>query len=279
MKRMHRLLVITVVALALAACLSSPAQAAVPSNDGPGKAKAASGVGYSDSANVSQATAGRGDPTDCFNSASVWYRYTPRTTETINVNTIGSNYTTGIGVYTGTPGAFSKVVMCRAFDFKRWAALDLEVEAGTTYWFMVGVCCRNGRDGQAFDGPLQLQFHMTTPPGIEELAAADAGAVDRTDGEAHVTVSFRCDFVSSRTRVEASLRQRIGETFVARSSIFRRTTCGTSSSDRALTFRPRGDIAFGEGPAAVSLRLTACSRETGTCAQRRIAEEVVLAYP
>jgi hypothetical protein len=279
MNRLHRLLLITTVALALSFGVSSPAHAAAPANDEPVKAKAATGIGYSDSVNVSQATAGRGDPTDCFNSASVWYKYTPGTTETINVNTIGSNYETGIGVYTGRPGAFSKVVMCGAFDFKRRAALDLEVEAGTTYWFMVGVCCRNGRDGQDFGRLLQLQFHMTAPPRIDELAAADSGVVDRTDGEAHVTVSFRCDFVAGRTRVEASLRQRIGETFVARSSVFRRTSCGTSSSDLALTFRPKGEIAFGEGPAAVSLRLTACSPETGTCAQRRIAEEVLLAFP
>lgn len=278
MMRMHRLCFITAVALLLGVGITSPARAAVPSNDGLGSATSATGIGFSDSVNVSRATVGPGDPTNCSNSASVWYTYTPSTTETINVNTIGSTYETRLGVYTGTRGALTKVA-CRAFDYQRWAALDLQVEAGTKYWFMVGVCCRNGRDGQDFGRLLQLQFHMAAPPSIDGLAAADSGVVDRTDGEAHVTASFRCDFVAGRARVEAVLRQRIGETFVARGSVFQRTACGTSPSDHPFTFTPRGDIAFGAGPATVSVRLTACSRETGTCAQRRIAEEVVLAYP
>jgi hypothetical protein len=153
MNRMHRLSIITAVALALTAGIISPAQAAAPSNDGPGKARTATGIGYSDSVNVSQATSGRGEPSTCSNNASVWYKFTSSSTETINVNTSGSNYDTVIGVYTGRPGSFTQV-KCRNRGETRQAALDLEVQAGRTYYFMVGACCGNGRDGRASPGSL-----------------------------------------------------------------------------------------------------------------------------
>lgn len=266
-------------ALALAAGVPSPAQAAAPSNDRAGNARTATGIGYSDAVNVSQATSGQRDPTNCSNSASVWYKFTPDTTETVNVNTIGSNYSTFIGVYTGTPGAFTKVT-CHSFDFNRWAAMDLRVEAGKTYYFMVGACCGNGRDGQDYSRqPLLLQFRMLTPLSIEQLITPDTGTVDQADGEAHVTVSHQCNSAADRSRVEATLRQRVGQTFVARGSSSKRTACGASSSDVTLGFPPRGDIAFGDGPAQVSVRLTACSRVTGTCTSRRLTKEVILALP
>ena len=278
MNRMHRLAVITAVALTLAAGVTSPAHAAAPSNDGFGNAEAATGIGYTDSVNVSQATSGRRDPTNCANSASVWYRYTPTASQTINVNTNGSNYDTVIGVYTGGPGALTRVA-CRDDGFTSRAALDLEVQAGTTYYFMVGACCGKGRDGLEFQRqPLLLQFRMTEPLSIEQLAAGGTGTVGRADGEAQVTVSRQCTPAAEQSVVEASLRQRVGGTFVARSFSFRRAPCGTSSSDIALRFLPRGDIAFGEGPATVSVRLTACSRATGTCTRRSITGEVVLAF-
>lgn len=279
MNRMHRLCVTTAVALTLTAGVTGPAQAAAPSNDGPGRATVATGVGYNDAVNVSQATSGRRDPTDCANNASVWYTYTPLATERINVNTVGSNYDTVIGVYTGAPGAFTKVA-CVNWGLTRQAALDLEVQEGKTYYFMVAVCCGTGRDGQDYERqPLLLEFHLMAPLRIDQLAAADTGVVDRADGEAHVTVSRQCSHDASRGWLEASLRQRVGGTFVAKSFSYRRATCATSPSDSALTFQPQGDVAFDEGPATVRVYLGACSQETGTCARRRITEEVVLAYP
>ena len=278
MNRMHRLVVITAVALTLAAGVTSPAQAAAPVNDRLGSARAATGIGYTDSVNVSQATSGRSDPRNCSSNASVWYRYRASTTETINVNTSGSNYDTVIGVYTGRPGALT-AARCVDDSFRVQAGLDLQVEAGTTYFFMVAACCGRGSDGQDYGRRLRLQFHMAAPLHVDQLAVADTGTVDRADREAHVVVSRGCDQVADRAFVEARLWQLVGETFVARGSVFRRVSCGTPSSDMTLDFRPDGDIAFGEGSATVTLRLEACWEATGTCTRRRVAEEVVLAFP
>ena len=142
-----------------------------------------------------------------------------------------------------------------------WSWLGAAMQATR---FSYGVVCAPGQ-----------RYH---PAIIAQAAAASTGTVDRVDGKAHVTVSRRCN-ATGVGRWEASLRQRVGETFVARSSIFRRAACGTSSSDLTLTFPPRGDIAFVEGPATVSLRLLACSRETGTCTRRSVTDEVALAFP
>ncbi len=204
MNRMHRLAVITAVALTLVAGATSPAQAAAPANDRLGSARTATGIGYTDSVNVSQATSGRSDPRNCSSNVSVWYRYRASTTETINVNTSGSNYDTVIGVYTGRPDALT-AVRCVDDSFRVQAGLDLQVEAGTTYFFMVAACCGRGTDGQDFGRRLRLQFHMLAPLRVDQLAAADTGTVDRADREAHVVVSRGCDQVADRAFVEASL--------------------------------------------------------------------------
>jgi hypothetical protein len=278
MNRTHQVPVITAVALALAAGVISPAQAAAPANDRLGSARAATGIGYTDTVNVSQATSGRSDPRNCSSNASVWYRYRASTTESINVNTSGSNYDTVIGVYTGRPDALT-AVRCVDDDFRVQAGLDLQVEAGTTYFFMVAACCGRGVDGQDYGRRLTLQFHMVAPLRVDQLAAADTGTVDRADREAHVVVSHGCEQVADRAFVEARLWQLVGETFVARGFASRRVSCGTPSSDVTLDFRPDGDIAFGEGSATVTLRMMACWEATGTCTRRRVAEDVVLAFP
>jgi hypothetical protein len=278
MNRMHQVSVITAVALALAAGVISPAQAAAPANDRVASARAATGVGYTDSVNVSQATSGRSDPRNCSNNASVWYRYRAGRTETINVNTSGSNYDTVIGVYTGGPDALT-AAGCVDDNFRAQAALDLQVEAGTTYFFMVAACCGRGGDGQDFGRRLQLQFHMMAPLRVDQLAAADTGTVDRANREAHVVVSRGCGQVADRAFVEARLWQLVGDTFIARGSTFRRVSCGPPAADVTLNFPPNGGIAFGEGSATVTLRMVACWEATGTCTRRRVAEDVVLAFP
>ena len=117
------------------------------------------------------------------------------------------------------------------------------------------------------------------PLQIEQGRVAGTGTVDRADGDAHLTLSRRCNQVASGGRLFGTLQQRVEDTFVAHSFLFRRATCGTSSSDMRLTFRPESDIAFGEGPATVWVRLRVCSNETRTCSRRIITRDVVLAFP
>ena len=77
----------------------------------------------------------------------MWYQFTPSEDIRINANTFGSDYDTGIAVFTGTRGALS-LVLCNddamTGEFVQ-SNLNFDAVAGTTYYFMVGSCC--GSDG------------------------------------------------------------------------------------------------------------------------------------
>lgn len=64
-------------------------------------------------------------------SASVWYAYTPARDQIVKVDTSGSSYGTGIGVVTGSPGAFRPVACAPPADD------DFVVRAGQTYFIDV----------------------------------------------------------------------------------------------------------------------------------------------
>ncbi|MBZ0284022.1 MAG: DUF11 domain-containing protein [Anaerolineae bacterium] len=93
---------------------------------------------------------------------TVWYRYAPTTTQPFHISTVGSNYQTVIGVYTGTVGNLTQV-RCEAISYQR---LSMVLTGGTTYWIMVG----NYIDG---NGPVtsstQLNLSLSTPPVVNDL--------------------------------------------------------------------------------------------------------------
>lgn len=65
---------------------------------------------------------------------TVWYRYTPATTQPFHISTVNSGYQTVIGVYTGTVDNLTQV-RCEAISYQR---LSMMLTSGTTYWIMVG---------------------------------------------------------------------------------------------------------------------------------------------
>jgi hypothetical protein len=65
----------------------------------------------------------------------------------INANTVGSDYDTGIAVFTGTRGALT-FIGCNddvLTGRNRVSSVTFDGVAGETYYFMVGSCC--GTDG------------------------------------------------------------------------------------------------------------------------------------
>jgi len=66
---------------------------------------------------------------------TVWYAFTPDETRTVNFSTIGSNYDTVLGLYTGECGNLTEVECVDIFiDDELFA----EVEAGVTYYLKIG---------------------------------------------------------------------------------------------------------------------------------------------
>ncbi|MEW6206657.1 MAG: hypothetical protein AB1509_07530 [Chloroflexota bacterium] len=93
-------------------------------------------------------------------SNTVWYKYTPNTTESISVDTTGSNYDTYIAVWTGTPGSLN-LVKCNDEDDNGYSTLSFIANTGITYYIQVAQY--NGYYGENYNPPTTtgiLQFHV-----------------------------------------------------------------------------------------------------------------------
>ena len=128
--------------------------AAIPANDDFDAAVDITALPFTDNQNTSEATTAADDPADpedpavCFiGGHTVWYQFTPSEDMRINANTSGSDYDTGIAVFTGTRGALT-ILDCNddVLVFREvQSSVTFDAVAGTTYYFMVGSCC--GSDG------------------------------------------------------------------------------------------------------------------------------------
>jgi hypothetical protein len=122
-------------------------QAVVPDNDDFDAATVITTLPFIDNLNTSEATTTADEPADpedeavCFiGGHTVWYQFTPSENMTINANTFGSDYDTGIAVYSGTPGALT-FIECNddvITGFFTQSNVNFDAVAGETYFFMVG---------------------------------------------------------------------------------------------------------------------------------------------
>jgi hypothetical protein len=147
-----------------------------PANDDITGAVPIAALPFTVALDTAQATAAPDDP-NCFTSgATVWYVFTPAVDTPIDARTIGSNYDTTLGVYTGAPGALTEVVCNNDFGFEtNGSVARLIAQAGQTYYLMVGA--NAGQIGA------DLVFSMTTipPPPNDDIATAtnvDVGFVE-----------------------------------------------------------------------------------------------------
>ena len=69
--------------------------------------------------------------------ASVWYKFAPITTTTLNLDTFGSNYDTQIGIFSGSPDSLVEAVCNDDASGTQQSALSLRVMAGTTYYVVI----------------------------------------------------------------------------------------------------------------------------------------------
>jgi hypothetical protein len=97
-------------------------------------------------------------------SDTVWYRYTPLSSQLVSISTEGSTYDTILGVYTGTEGSLSLVACNDDIDGLhsiRTSALNFSATGGTTYRIMVA---KFGATPLAAPTGLRLSVN-TTPVG------------------------------------------------------------------------------------------------------------------
>jgi hypothetical protein len=246
---------VAVVTLILGALVFGPTDAsAAPINNRIENATVIGSANYNNSVDTSGSTAAASDPKNCHNNGSVWYRYTAASTERLVVDTVGSDFDTTLGVYAGRPGSLS-LVECNDDGWGFASVAYVNAVAGTTYYFMVGECCGNGRAG---GGPLVL--HVRTAPKVT-VRNSDSGSVSRLTGDARVGGMIQCD----RNLVgymEGFLTQRVEESSLARGSGgVGEVPCSTARSHWSMSISPDGPVPFVEGDASLHLQGSLCRAE------------------
>jgi hypothetical protein len=166
-RRLVCLVIATTMGLALLLA-TAPAALAQPANDDFATATVINSVPFGTTEDTSQATSDPSDPSECSNNGSVWFAYTPPSNVTIQADTFGSSYDTVLSAWTGTQGALS-VVACNDDFNGLQSQVTFPATGGTTYYFMVGICCGTGRNG---GGSLTFSVNHIVPPSNDDFADA-----------------------------------------------------------------------------------------------------------
>ncbi|MBI5931910.1 MAG: choice-of-anchor L domain-containing protein [Chloroflexi bacterium] len=128
--------------------------ASTPPNDTIGAAGVITTVPFNNAQGTLGARVSTGDPVPSCDSTigrTVWYRYTPATSRSLNFNTRWSDYATVMAIYRGSPGSLISVG-CSYSATGVTSSLNVSVTAGTTYYIMIG-----GHGGSAGN----LRFEIT----------------------------------------------------------------------------------------------------------------------
>ena len=157
---------------------------AKPRNDSFSGARVITSVPFSTTEDVTQATFGPADTAAvqaCHGggltySNTVWFAYTPRSDQQLQLDTSGSSYPTAQAVLTGRPAAFSPV-SCSLLD-----NATFEVFQGTTYYIDLAQVDGSG-------GTLRLSL---TPPAAPSVSiTSPANGATYVQGRV-VNASFKC---------------------------------------------------------------------------------------
>jgi PKD repeat protein len=160
-------------ALALLAALlmmfvsPSAALAAPVPNDDFDNATPIGSLPFTDRVDTRAATATTDDPTSCYNTASVWYRFTPDKDKVILADIAGTNYYTALSAYTGSRGSLTQVDGACSVGYD--ARVAFTATANTTYYFLVGLCCGIGGTG---GGDLVFSLTVPEPPANDDFTNA-----------------------------------------------------------------------------------------------------------
>jgi hypothetical protein len=156
--RLRRLVVVGVAGL-LFALLNVPPALAQPANDDFDNPTVISALPFTDSISTADATVAADDPFCNSSEHTVWYSFTPTQDGPIRADTLGSDYDTNLGVFTGSRGALSQIA-CEFFP----PQVTFNAAANTTYFFMVG---------STFGVPGgTLVFNVNGPPANDEISGA-----------------------------------------------------------------------------------------------------------
>jgi PKD repeat protein len=177
--KQHIFRLIAAVGAGVVLTLAGPSTAlAQPSNDDFAGATTINSLPLSTTEDTSQATWDPSDPSGCSSNGSVWFAFTPSSNMQIEAYTFGSDYDTVLSAWTGSQGSLNLVACNDDFNGPQ-SRITFQAAAGTTYYFMVAVCCGDGFNG---GGNLQFTVAQIIPPGNDDFAdATTIGALPFSD--------------------------------------------------------------------------------------------------
>lgn len=184
----RRIALLVALTLSITALVAAPAMAAAPPNDTSAGAVVIdpTGLPFNDVVSTVEATTDVEDAQAnelCgFEStnASVWYRFTPDTTDVYRLDVSASDYEVGGIVATGSPGSLNLVNCSTGF-------VDFFAESGTEHWILVFDAV--GGNGGTLN--LTLDAAPPPPPPPEISVSVEGATFDRTGG-ATVFGTYTC---------------------------------------------------------------------------------------
>lgn len=166
----------------------------VPLNDNFANATVIGAAPFTATEDTSLATTEDGtvEPGACFGdgSRSVWFAYTATANGQLQADTLGSNYDTVLGVYTGAPGGLSAVGCNDDSQCGLQSTVVFSAVAGQTYYFRVTAYA-------SFVSGETLTFHLGAPPPPPPPLAASVtinalGEVSAATGYVRVSGTVTC---------------------------------------------------------------------------------------
>jgi len=202
-----------------------PALAAVPGNDTIGGATPAA-LGFSEVIDTTEATTDADDAqlnATCgapATDASVWYTVNLAAEAGVVVDVSASDYSAGVLVGVGTPGAL-ETIACGP------GTVGFFAEAGTTY-FVLAIDDQLDESGNG--GALNISFNAAPPPPTVDVTVSPRGTFNSKTGVATLHGTYTCtnaDFID----IFGEVSQSVGRVATIRGSfeVFDEGTCDGSS--------------------------------------------------
>jgi hypothetical protein len=233
--------------------LTAPAATAAtpPPNDNIANATVISALPYTVDENIAGATKESGEPRpscDRGTRGTAWWTITPSSSGWLVADTHGSQIRTVAAVYTGTPGALTRVACnddtYRNGRFSAKARVYWNATAGTQYYVQVAKDYGRG-------GLLHLKVDNSPPPFSVAAVTVDGGTVDGQTGTAVLRGTAVCTSGPGTVWLDLTVRQQIGRFYINDEGSKRFSCDGTTSWQLKLS---SSDGAFTGGPIDVTGR-------------------------
>lgn len=252
-RRLGRLAVMLAVTVPVILSVAVPAWASAPSNDDISNATVIASLPFRDVIpDMTQATFDPAtDQSSCGGQQqTVWYEFTPASSEKVAFDPNQSSDFIAIDVFTGSPGALTFVACGHGGGGDFGGGVILNVTGGTTYWIMASsACC-------VLSGSLDLSVYLAVAPQAT-MSVTSSGTIDR-GGNAAVSGTVSCTgTVPGGAVVSGTVRQPVGRLNSVTASFSATVACGEAIPWAALAEPAAGK--FARGPATVDATVSICN--------------------